>query len=208
MKNKDLFSALVGSTFFAIPYLGLGVTMLPSLVIGGMAFTAGELVFSSIKSKTTLKETNFNLYKKVLEAKKGKKEIDALIPKVEKEFTKTNLKEISKTIEKILNVVENDSSKEKKLHNFFDYYLPVLIKLVNKYDEIENQNLVSKEGKEFLKKADKIIEETNKAFSYILASLYQKDLLDIEAEMKVYDMMLKSDGIEESSFMKGREDDE
>ena len=208
MKNKDIASALVGSAFFAIPYLGIGLALGPSLVIGGVAFAAGELVTSGIKPKLTLKNTNLSLYKKIQNGKLMNKEIKALIPKVENEYTVINLKEISYNIDKIIGVVEKEPKKEKNLNNFFDYYLPVLIKIVNKYDEIENQKLVSIDGREFLKKADKMIEETNKAFKMILASLYQKDIMDIDADMKVYDMMLKADGIVDDSLMKGSGEDE
>ena len=208
MKNKDTISAVVGGVFFAIPYLGMSVALLPSLIIGGVAFGAGELVMSSIKTKETLKETNLSLYQKIENAKRQNKEIINVIPKVENEYTKTNLKEISENINKILNVVEKNPDKEKRLRNFFDYYLPVLIKIINKYDEIENQKLVSKEGKEFLNKANKMIDETNKAFKMILSSLYQKDIMDADAEMKVYEMMLKADGIVEDDLLKGSDKDE
>lgn len=208
MKNKDTISALVGGAFFAIPYLGMSVALVPSLIIGGVAFGAGELVMSSIKTKETLKETNLSLYQKIENAKKQNKEIINVIPKVENENTKTNLKEISENINKIIGVVENNPNKEKRLKNFFDYYLPVLIKIIDKYDEIENQRLISKEGKEFLDKANKMIDETNKAFKMILASLYQKDIMDADAEMKVYEMMLKADGIVEEDLLKGSDNDE
>ena len=208
MKNKDITSALVGGAFFAIPYLGLSVALVPSLIIGGLAFGAGELMFSGFKPKLTLKDTNLSLYQKIELAKKESKEIEKLIPKVENEKTKDNLKGIKTSVDKILAVVENDSKKEKRLKNFFDYYLPVLIKIVDKYDEIENQRLVSQEGKQFLAKADKMIEETNKAFEMILSSLYQKDIMDSEAEMKVYEMMLKVDGIVEEDLLKGSDKDE
>ena len=96
-----------------------------------------------------------------------------------------------------------------KINNFFDYYLPVLIKIIGKYDEVENQKLKSKEGKEFLEKADKMIADTKKAFSTILDSLYQNDIMDADAEMKVYNTMLKADGIvDDNPIMKGSDDDE
>ncbi len=208
MKNKDSISAIIGGAFFAIPYLGIGVALFPSLVIGGAAFAAGELVMSGIKPKETLKTTNISLYKKIEKAKKENKEIENLIPKVENQNTKDNLKEISSSVDKILKVVEKEPKKEKRLNNFFDYYLPVLINIVNEYDEIENQRLISKEGKSFLDKANKMIGETNKAFKMILSNLYQKDIMDSEAELKVYEMMLKADGITEDSIMKGSADDE
>ena len=49
-----------------------------------------------------------------------------------------------------------------------------------------------------------MIEETKNAFDTILSSLYQSDLMDADADMKVYDSMLKADGYDTSSeFGKG-----
>lgn len=209
MKNKEIISAVVGSTFFAIPYLGLSLALVPSLAIGCAAFGASELILSDKKETDTLKNTDYELYKKINAAKKENKEILMLIPKVENESTRQDLNDIHTTVTKIINVVEKKPKKAQKIDNFFDYYLPVLIKIVNRYDEIENQNLVSKEGKSFLAKADKMIAETSKAFQTILSSLYQKDLIDADAEMKVYDLMLKADGIVgDNLLMKGSDKSE
>ena len=132
-----------------------------------------------------------------------------MMPKIENSNTRTNLKEISITVSKILEVVESNPKKGDKIDNFFDYYLPVLLKIVNKYDEIENKKLISKEGKNFMTKADKMIIETKEAFNTILSNLYEKDLIDADAEMKVYDLMLKADGIVgDHLIMKGSNKDE
>ena len=53
-----------------------------------------------------------------------------------------------------------------------------------------------------------MIKETNDAFKMILSSLYQKDIMDADAEMKVYEMMLKADGIVEEDLLKGSDKDE
>ena len=208
MKNKEITSAILGSTFFAIPYLGLSVALAPSLVIGGCAFLASELMFSGVKSKEKLKDTNKTLYQKILEAKKEEKQIKNLIPKVESEETKQNLKEINETINKILEEVEKNPKKEKSLNNFFDYYLPVLIKITTRYDEIENTRLTSPDEKKFMTKAQNLIKDTNKAFKTILSNLYQKDIMDTDADMKVYELMMKADGIVEDNIIKKGEQDE
>ncbi len=209
MKNKELVSAVVGSAFFAIPYLGLSVALAPALVIGGMAFGASELMLSGIKGKVTLKDSDRPLYLKISEAKRESKMILSLIPKVESEETRKNLNEIHDTVTKIIKTVEDNPKKAKGIDNFFDYYLPVLIKIVDRYDEVENQRLISSDGRVFIEKADKMIKDTNKAFKTILSSLYSKDIMDTEADMKVYDMMLKADGIvEDNLIMKGSEEDE
>lgn len=209
MKNKEVVSAVLGSAFFAIPYLALSVTLLPSLAIGCAAFGASELMLSGIKGKEKLKDTDRPLYLKINTAKKESKEILNLIPKVESDDTRKNLNEIHDTVNKIIETVEKNPQQAKKANNFFDYYLPVLIKIVNRYDEVENQKLVSSEGKDFMKKADKMINDTNKAFKTLLASLYQKDIMDADAEMKVYDLMLKADGIvDDNLIMKGDNENE
>ena len=208
MKNKEVTSAILGSTFFAIPYLGLSVALAPSLVIGGCAFLASELMFSGVKTKEKLKNTNRSLYQKIQEARKEQKQIKTLIPKVDNTETKQNLKEINETINKILEEVEKNPKKEKSLNNFFDYYLPVLIKITTRYDEIENTRLTSKDEKSFMTKAQNLIKDTNKAFKTILSNLYQKDIMDTDADMKVYELMLKADGIVEDNIIKKGEQDE
>lgn len=209
MKNKEFVSAAVGSAFFAIPYLALSIALPPSLIIGAAAFGASELLLSGFGSKEKLKDTNLPLYKKITNAKKENKEILDMIPKVESESTRENLQEINETVDKIIKAVEDKPKKADRLNNFFDYYLPVLIKIVKRYDEVENQRLISKEGKTFMTKADKMISDTNNAFKSILASLYSKDIMDADADMKVYDMMLKADGItNDDPIMKGSENNE
>ena len=208
MKNKDITSAILGSTFFAIPYVGLSVAFAPSLVIGGCAFLASELLFSGIKTKEKLRNTNKSLYQKIIEAKKEQKQIKTLIPKVENIETQKNLKEINETINKILEEVEKNPKKEKSLNNFFDYYLPVLIKITSRYDEIENTRLTSNDEKKFMTKAEKVIKDTNKAFKTILSNLYQKDIMDTDADMKVYELMMKADGIVEDNIIKNEVQDE
>ena len=209
MKNKEVISAVVGSAFFAVPYLGLSVAALPAVAIGCVAFGASELVLSGIKPKEVLKNTDRALYLKINKAKKQNKEILSIIPKIELEETKNNLKEIHDTVNKIIMTVEQNPKKASRINNFFDYYLPILIKIINKYDEVENQDLESSEGKSFMKKADKMISDTNKAFEEILSSLYSKDIIDADADMKVYDLMLKADGITgDNLIMKGSDSNE
>ena len=48
MKNSEIASAIVGGTFFAVPYLALSIPIVPSLLIGACAFAAGELKHGTI----------------------------------------------------------------------------------------------------------------------------------------------------------------
>ena len=46
MKKKYIYSCLLGGTFFAVPYLALGISAIPSAAIGIAAYGAGVLLFN------------------------------------------------------------------------------------------------------------------------------------------------------------------
>ena len=197
MKNSEVVSAVIGGSFFAIPYLALSIPILPSLAIGTLAFTAGELVFRKGK---TLKESNLTLYETLENAKKQNKHILEMIPKIENIELRKSLNEINTTVTKIINTIEKNPEKEKKLKNFFDYYLPVTVKLVDRYDEIENQRINSKEEKSFNLTTEKTIKEINDVFKQFLNILYQSDMNDTDVEIKVLNSMLKADGLSKNEL--------
>ena len=199
MKNSEVVSAALGGTFFAIPYLAMSVPILPSLAIGTAAFVAGELVFKKDKI-IKLKESNFNLYQTLENAKKQNRHILEMIPLIEDKDIQKNLNEINDTVSKIIKTIEKNPDKEKKIKNFFDYYLPVIVKIVDRFDEIENQKISSKESKKFYESTSKTISEINEVFKKFLNNLYESDMLDANVEMKVLNSMLKSDGLDEDSI--------
>ena len=199
MKNSEIASAVVGGTFFAVPYLALGVSVFPSLAIGAAAFAAGELVFRTDVVKS-LKETNLSLYQVLENAKKENKHILDSIPKLENDELKKTLNEINDTVNKIIKTIEKNPEKESKLKNFFDYYLPVTVKLVDRYDEIENQKISSSDTKKFNENTLKTLNEINDVFKKFLNNLYQSDMIDTNVEIKVLNSMLKSDGLDKNEL--------
>ncbi len=193
MKNSSIVSAIIGGAFFAIPYLGLSIGALPSLAIGACAYGAGELILRS-QNKEGLKETNRSLYETLKDAKEKNLRIANMIPRIEDAEIKKNIKEINESIEKIVYTIERNPNKLKKMNNFFDYYLPVTLNILEKYDEIENQRLSSSESKKFMEQTRDMVSKINNAFKSQLAGLYQADMVDTDAEMKVFESMLNADG--------------
>jgi DNA-binding ferritin-like protein (Dps family) len=120
------------------------------------------------------------------------------IPRIDDEIVSKELEEITKSADKIINRIDESKLKNRTATKFMDYYLPVCVKIVDRYDEIENQSLTSRDSKEFMKNTEKLLKETNKAFKKILNSLYQSDIIDADAEMKVFNTMLHADGFDES----------
>ena len=205
MKHKDTVSAVIGSMFFAVPYLALSLPVLPSLAIGVSAFCAGELVFSKTKNPS-LKEANINAYKALENAKKQNKHILEMKLCIDNEEIKTYLTQIHDSTAKIIKTVEKNPEKIKNIDNFFDYYLPITVRIIDRYDEIENQNLSSKDSKKFISSASDMLEAVSKAFKNILNNLYQSEIIDMDAEMKVFSSMLKADGFDDNGIEVNKED--
>lgn len=184
--------------FFAVPYVGLSVGIVPSLLIGATAYGAGELVFHYSNKET--KNEDISL-KGILENARSKNsKIEQIIPQIEDEELVSEIREINDTVKKIIDAIEKKPDKYEKVNNFFDYYLPVTINILNRYDEIENQSLNTEESNKFMNSTKDMVKKINKAFKVQLANIYQADIIDTDAEMKVFENMLKSDGYQDDDF--------
>lgn len=151
------------------------------------------MIFRNKNSKQ-LKETDRNLYDILQEAKEENAEILKLSRKIDKPETVNEIKEISLSINKIITTIEKEPKKYKRMNNFFEYYLPTTLNIIKKYDEIENQRLTTQEGKKFMESSEKMISKINNSFKNQLSKLYQSDMIDTDAEMKVFNNMLNADG--------------
>ncbi len=205
MKNKDIISGVVGAGFFAVGYIGLSLALGPALAIGAVAFGASELVISGNKKIEEKIAPTFK--ERINAAKKDNEYLKNMVSKIDDEAIAKDLDEITKSSTKILNRIEESHLENKTANKFLDYYLPVCVKIVGRYDEIENQSLTSRDSKKFMEDGAKLLKATNKAFRKILNSLYQSDIIDADAEMKVFNGMLTADGYSEE-LMEEEEDDE
>ena len=205
MKNKNIISSVVGAGFFAVSYLGLSLALPPALLVGAASFVASELVISGNKKVQEIIEPTFK--ERVAMARKQITYLKEMTPKIDDEDIQNDLKEITNSSTKIINRIEESNLKNKRATKFMDYYLPVCVRIVSRYDEIENQSLTSRDSKEFMQNTGKILKATNKAFKKILNSLYQNDIIDADAEMKVFNTMLTADGFDETIIKDGEEDE-
>ncbi len=193
MKNKEVISSVIGATFFAVGYLGMSIALLPAAAIGAGAYVASELVINGAKKEIKRQEEK-NFKEKLDDAKKMNRHINEMVKEIDSDEVRVYMQDINKTTAKIINTIEKNKIDNKTTSKFLDYYLPICVNIIDRYDEIENQELTSKDSKEFMNSSIKMIKETDSAFKKILDGLYQKDIYNNEAEMKVYNQMLKQDG--------------
>ena len=194
MKNKEVISGILGGTFFAATFLAVGLPIVPALVVGISAFVGSELLMSKTNILTFDKVDETNVQEVMNDAKSKSKYILDMAEKIDDDAVQKYLKEISSTTNKIINTVLKNPKKIKQSEKFFTYYLPITVGIVNKYDEIENQRLSSKDAKVFFENASESLNEINSSFKKILNNMYESDIENATADMKVLNNILKSDG--------------
>ena len=207
MKNKEILSGVIGGSFFAATYLAVGLPLLPALLIGASAFVGGELLMSKTPVLTFDKVDETNIENVLKDARNKNKFIISKIDKIDDNNIKIYLNEISDSTYKIIDAISKNKKKIKRTEKFFTYYLPITVGIINKYDEIENQNLSSKEVKEFYTKAKESLKEINNSFKKVLNGLYRSDIENVETDMKVLNNILKSDGFNDIELIKEDKDE-
>lgn len=194
MKKKYMYSCLLGGAFFAVPYLALGISAIPSAAIGIAAYGAGVLLFND-KQKVDISSNITMEDKQTLKtAKELVIKMNSIINELEEPKIVQNARKICDTSNKIIETVEKKPNKLKNIRNFLNYYLPVTIKILERYDEIENQKLDTESAKRFMDSVEEMIDKIKKAFEEQLSNIYQTEMVDTDAELKVFESMLKSDG--------------
>ena len=171
-----------------------GISAIPAAAIGIAAYGAGVLLFNDktkidISSNITLKEREA-----LNEAKELVKKMDLVIYRLEDPTLVKNAKQICNTSNKIIETIEKKPNKLKNARNFLNYYLPVTLKILERYDEIENQKLSTESATKFMSSVQNMIEKIKDAFEKQLSSIYQEEIVDTDAELKVFESMLKTDG--------------
>ena len=193
LKKNYIYSAILGGAFFAVPYVALGIELLPSLAISAAAYGAGTLIFKD-KNKIDLSIDKKNLYDILKEAKEETLQISDISKQIEDKEVVQNIEQICDISNKIIDTLSKNPNKLGQARNFLNYYLPVTIKILTRYDEIENQRLNTTESKEFMESVKKMTEKIKNAFNEQLNNMYQTEMIDTDAEIKVFESMLKSDG--------------
>ena len=197
MKNRDVISGILGGSLFAATYLAVGIPIIPSLIFGAAGFLGSELLMTRTNVFTFDKVDETNVEKVLEDAKRKNKYIFDTIAKIDDEEIQQYLKEINITTSKIISTVAKNKKKIKQSEKFFTYYLPITVGIVGKYDEIENQKLSSKDAKKFFESAHSSLNEINNSFKKILNNLYESDIENATADMKVLNNILKADGFHE-----------
>ena len=138
-------------------------------------------------------------------------EIKLLNDSIGDAFISNELHEIENTLKKIQIQLNDDalmakSKKVEQLGQFFDYYMPTTIKILNSYRRIENQNLTGENAMETKKRVEESLPFVRQAFDKELDNMFSDEMIDITTDIDVLESVLSKEGLIEKNTIGGMRD--
>ena len=105
------------------------------------------------------------------------------------------LKQLEILTQKIFDYVKQHPENLKQIRQFLNYYLPTTIKLLEQYVVLQNQGVRTGNIDEGMRKIEEMLEKVIAALQQQLDSLFENDVVDITAEIRVMEKMMASEGL-------------
>lgn len=119
-----------------------------------------------------------------------------------KEEIAVKLDKLGNISNQILIQVEKNPNKIQEVNKFINHYLPITIKLINSYKDINNQSVQGENIENAKIEIEKSIDLINSAFENLLDDLYEDVVLDISTDISVLKTLFKQEGLTEDDFKK------
>jgi hypothetical protein len=138
-------------------------------------------------------------------------EIKLLNDSIGDEFISGELFEIEKNLKKIqfhLNE-KSDAPRTKKveqLSQFFDYYMPTTVKILNSYRRIESQELTGEYATETKKRVEESLPFVRAAFEKELDNMFSDEMIDITTDIDVLEAVLSKEEKKKKNPIPGPKD--
>ena len=102
---------------------------------------------------------------------------------------------IERLTAQIFDCVRKNPEKLSQIRQFLNYYLPTTIKLMEQYVTLQNQSLKTKNITEGMQKIEDLLDKVIIAFQRQLDALFEADVVDITADIRVMEQMMASEGL-------------
>ncbi len=159
------------------------------------------------REEQEVREEKFNSEGEELRSviQKGKnytEEIDVVKNKINNREFILKLDKLRNIVIQILNYIERNPKKIQEVNKFINHYLPITIKLVNSYKELNEQQVQGENIKTAKNEIEKSIDVINIAFEKLLDDLFEDVALDISTDISVLKTLFTQEGLTDKSDFK------
>lgn len=105
------------------------------------------------------------------------------------------LKQIEILTASIIDQVEKKEDKLKQIRQFMNYYLPTTIKLLEQYVLLQDVGLKGENITAGMQQIEDLLDKVIVAFQKELDSMFERDVVDITADIQVMEQMMAAQGL-------------
>ena len=149
--------------------------------------------------KAEVKNKNVSSGEKLSEGDKYIEKINELNDAIPQEEITNSLYQTCDLLKEV-NLLSETSGDKNKVNKLYDYYLPILISVLEKYKKLQDSSVKGSEFKECESQLIKTIILINEALKTICASMQETDYMNINADIDTLQSLLKKDGYGENPF--------
>ncbi len=124
---------------------------------------------------------------------------------IENTKIQTLLEHMIQTVNAIFDHIQANPHKLSTIRRFLNYYIPTVSNLLKSYDELEEQKQAAAKLQATLHGIEAVLGQVTAAFDRQLEALYEKDVIDINADIRVLEQMLEREGLLKSELDRLRE---
>ncbi|MDD2262024.1 MAG: 5-bromo-4-chloroindolyl phosphate hydrolysis family protein [Clostridia bacterium] len=114
---------------------------------------------------------------------------------IESPLISNKIDSLSEITKKIFNYVSEKPEKLKDIRRFLTYFLPTTVKLLNSYARAEAQDNKGENINQIKNDIEGAMDGIIESFHKHLDNLYADEAMDIDAEITVFDSMLKAENL-------------
>ena len=123
------------------------------------------------------------------------REIRALNDAIKDPGVSERIDRIGELTASIFRVVQEKPEHAEEVRKFMNYYLPTTLKLLKSYSLMEQQSYQGENIQNSRKKIEDVLDTLVRGFEQQQDRLFRTEAMDVEADIKVLETMLASDGL-------------
>ena len=192
MKNvqkRYIYAALLAAFGFIIMYLIIDFNILLSLLITFAIYISGIFLF---KEKDVREYNADDLNRYHFQTSK----LASFKDRIKNQKINEAISNISEISTKILSALTQKPKKVTQVYNFYDYYMGLLLKLIQRYHYLESKKELTDIEIKFIDNTKNYIDNIEKQYQKQLDNMYKTETLDIQREIKVFENICHIEGLD------------
>ena len=190
---------VIGAVYFLI---GAVATLIASGIYSGKTYRSKKMSEPSAAQHTATNSTNtFESAEHAQEKERGESFMAIMISLRELKHSIADIsifqkaEKIEELTANIFKIVEETPSKRPRIDRFLSYYLPTTTKLLRTYASFEKQGVKGENITKAKEKIARTLDGLITGFELQLDRLFEADVMDIAAEIKVLENLMRQDGL-------------